>query len=69
MDEFDIALESQTKILKECQTSKGFVKLYEGEEYSTCIECTELVGCTLRGAYVGAVYNSMSKGATGGFEF
>ena len=69
MDAYETALEEQTKKLKECQIAKGFVKAYGDGEYSTCIECEELIGCTLRNSYVGAVYSSMSKGAVGGFEF
>jgi hypothetical protein len=69
MDSYELALESETKKLKECQVAKGFVKIYKESEYSTCMDCEELIGCALRNSYVGVVYASMSKGAVGGFEF
>jgi hypothetical protein len=69
MDGYELALDGETKRLKECQVTKGFVKTYKDSEYSTCMDCEELIGCALRNSYVGMVYSSMSKGAVGGFEF
>jgi len=60
IDEWEIALEDKTKELKECQTAKNL---------KSCLACKELNSCQLRDNYVKAVYESMSKGAGGGFEF
>lgn len=38
-------------------------------QVKSCSECEHYIGCEVRQAYVNAVYNSMSKGDTGGFEF
>ncbi len=35
----------------------------------SCSLCEFYIGCETRRAYVQAVYDSMSKGETGGFEF
>ena len=60
MDEWEILLEDKTKELKECQVSKNL---------KSCLGCQEINSCTLRDTYVKAVYDSMSKGEGGGFEF
>ncbi len=60
MDKYELALQEKTKELKECQTKK---------ELKSCLECKEVLTCKLRDEYVKAVYESMSKGQTGGFEF
>jgi len=60
LDEFELHLEKKLKELKECQEEKNF---------KSCSECLEFLECELRKEYVDAVYNSMSKGETGGFEF
>ena len=36
---------------------------------TSCSECSEFIGCAIRKEYIQAVYDSMSKGETGGFEF
>ena len=59
-DEFELHLEKMLKKLRECQSEKGF---------ETCSSCELFLKCELRREYVDAVYNSMSKGDTGGFEF
>jgi hypothetical protein len=59
-DEFALHLEKKLKELRTCQEEK---------QLSTCSACTLFLECTLRKEYVDAVYNSMSKGDTGGFEF
>ncbi len=46
--------------LQLCQKNKGF---------SSCLNCTELLKCDVRNAYVAAVYLSMNKGNGGSFEF
>ena len=60
LDKFELRLEEMLKKLQECQKQKG---------YKTCSACELFLECELRKEYVEAVYNSMSKGATGGFEF
>ncbi|MEA1920134.1 MAG: hypothetical protein U9N52_09860 [Campylobacterota bacterium] len=41
----------------------------EKHHVKSCRECEHYIGCDVRQAYVNAVYSSMSKGDTGGFEF
>ncbi len=60
MDEFELKLEQMLKKLHECQ---------ENHSLKSCFECELLLECELRDEYVKALYNSMSKGDTGGFEF
>ena len=59
-DIYEQRLDIEIKKLQECQ-SKHQVK--------SCKECEHYIGCDVRKDYVNAVYNSMSKGDTGGFEF
>ena len=59
-DEFELRLEKMLKKLRECQEEK---------ELESCSACEVFLECQLRREYVDAVYNSMSKGDTGGFEF
>ncbi|MDO5045890.1 hypothetical protein [Campylobacter sp.] len=59
-DKFELELEEQTQILKECQTQKNL---------KSCFGCENLFDCEIRKNYVDAVYNSMAKGSTGGFDF
>jgi len=35
----------------------------------SCYLCSECIGCDIRSKYVRSVYESMSKGETGGFDF
>ena len=60
LDRFELRLEEMLAKLQECQQQKG---------HRTCSACELFFECELRREYVEAVYNSMSKGATGGFEF
>jgi len=60
LDEWEIQLQTQSRALKACQ---------EQHHLTSCMTCQELLSCQLRDAYVHAVYNSMNKGAGGGFEF
>jgi len=60
LDEWEIALKTEKKKLEACQQEKGV---------KSCLSCDKLHDCPTRDAYVHAVYNSMSKGAGGGFEF
>ncbi|MGP1485080.1 MAG: hypothetical protein ACTTJC_03150 [Campylobacter sp.] len=59
-DSFELELENKKKILQDCQTNKGL---------KSCFNCDELFECQTRKFYVDAVYNSMSKGSSGGFDF
>ena len=59
-DEFELHLEKKLKELQNCQQEKNL---------ATCSKCEVFLECELRKEYVDAVYNSMSKGDTGGFEF
>jgi len=49
-----------TNDLKDCQ---------ESLQFKSCFDCKKLFDCEIRKTYVNAVYNSMSKGQSGGFEF
>jgi hypothetical protein len=59
-DEFVKKLKIKKNELTTCQKEK---------EVQSCLKCEELLECKLRQEYVNAVYNSMNKGAGGGFEF
>ena len=59
-DKFEIFLEEMLQKLHTCQEQKAL---------KGCSNCEAFFGCELRQEYVKAVYNSMSKGDTGGFEF
>lgn len=60
LDEWQIALSVKKRELEACQ---------EKEQVKSCLSCLKLYNCEIRDAYVHAVYNSMNKGAGGGFEF
>ncbi len=53
-------LDDAKQSLVECQISKAL---------ESCLNCSELIGCPIRTQYVRAVYESMSKGEIGGFDF
>ncbi|OPA81695.1 hypothetical protein [Campylobacter pinnipediorum] len=59
-DEFELKLEQDSIALQKCQTDKNL---------KTCFDCEALFECETRKSYVYSVYNSMSKGQQGGFEF
>lgn len=59
-DKFEIYLDEMMIKLQNCQKDKAV---------ASCSLCEFFFGCELRSEYVKAVYNSMSKGDTGGFEF
>jgi len=59
-DIFEKKLDEELKKLQECQ---------KNHQVKSCSDCEHYIGCDIRKEYVDAVYNSMSKGATGGFEF
>ena len=60
LDKYEQALEEQLKILKKCQLEKNI---------DSCMKCEKIIECEIRNEYVKAVYMSMNKGVTGGFEF
>jgi len=59
-DKFELFLEEMLQKLQSCQKNKN---------HQSCSQCEHYFDCDLRHDYVKAVYNSMSKGDTGGFEF
>lgn len=59
-EEWDLKLDEKIKELQECQKSNTL---------QTCNPCEKFFDCELRKRYVITVYESMNKGATGGFEF
>ena len=59
-DKFDIHLDKMVIEVQTCQKQKSL---------KSCSQCKEFLQCKLREDYIKAVYNSMSKGDTGGFEF
>jgi len=59
-DKFELHLDEMIKKVQSCQEEK---------KHESCSICEFYLDCQLRDEYVKAVYNSMSKGDTGGFEF
>jgi len=59
-DKFEVFLDEMLVKLQACQVEKL---------HQSCSVCEHYFSCELRHDYVKAVYNSMSKGDTGGFEF
>ncbi|MDR1007453.1 MAG: hypothetical protein LBL65_02660 [Campylobacteraceae bacterium] len=59
-DIYKINLKKESQILLECQKKRNL---------NSCFECENLIGCNNRKSYVRAVYDSMSQGESGGFEF
>lgn len=57
---YEHKLDNTKEVLLDCQQTKGL---------KSCLKCSELIGCPIRTQYVRSVYESMSKGATGGFDF
>jgi len=60
VDIFQQKLLGAKKDLEQCQSEK---------ELTSCSLCDSYLQCDTRRTYVQAVYDSMSKGETGGFEF
>ncbi len=59
-DEYEKNLEKFTINLQDCQNEK---------QTNSCLSCEKVLECDTREKYVQAVYDSMSKGESGGFEF
>jgi len=60
LDEFELALKEKLSTLQECQKSNNL---------ESCLNCDKILSCEIREIYIKAVYMSMNKGVTGGFEF
>ncbi|WP_295421317.1 hypothetical protein [Sulfurovum sp.] len=60
LDEWQITLKQKKTQLETCQKE---------HHVDSCMKCEKLLDCALRDAYIKAVYDSMSKGKGGGFEF
>ena len=60
LDEWQIALTQKKSELEKCQTE---------QQVTSCMNCEKIIDCEVRDSYVKAVYDSMSKGTGGGFEF
>jgi len=55
--------------LKQKKKKVEVEKCQDEQQLKSCLKCTMLLDCTLRDTYIKAVYDSMSKGKGGGFEF
>ncbi len=60
LDEWQIKLKQKKIELEKCQNE---------HQVPSCLQCDKVLDCALRDSYVKAVYDSMSKGKGGGFEF
>ncbi len=60
LDKFEKHLDEMILKLQKCQQEKSL---------KSCSICEYYLDCELRTDYIKSVYNSMSKGETGGFEF
>jgi len=60
LDEWQLKLEHKKVELENCQKE---------HHLQSCLSCEKLLDCTVRDGYIKAVYDSMSKGQGGGFEF
>ena len=59
-NEFEQRVDEAILKLQACQNEKNL---------KSCSACTHYLECELRTTYVRTVYESMSKGEIGGFEF
>jgi hypothetical protein len=60
MDRFQEELQKMLNSLQQCQRERSI---------ESCLSCEKLLECEVRKEYVKAVYKSMSKGTSGGFDF
>ena len=51
------------------QAKKDLINCQENLQLKSCFDCEKIFDCEIRKKYINAVYNSMSKGQSGGFEF
>jgi len=59
-NKWEQALDAELIKLQKCQQEQGL---------KSCLPCPKLLNCNIRDTYIKSVYESMSKGAGGGFEF
>jgi hypothetical protein len=59
-DKWEVILEEQIVVLQNCQKERNL---------RSCTTCKFIINCETRKGYIKAVYESMSKGNGGGFEF
>ena len=57
---YEERLDSALNDLQTCQNEHNI---------ESCYACEKCIGCETRTRYIRAVYESMSKGETGGFDF
>jgi len=60
LDKWELELQIKKRELQNCQKQQGV---------DSCLKCSQLLNCKLRDSFVHAVYSSMNKGTSGGFEF
>lgn len=60
LNAWQVALQQKKAELEACQKQM---------QVESCSNCQKLLQCELRDLYVKVVYESMSKGSGGGFEF
>ncbi len=51
------------------EAKKKLLACQEERNVDSCFKCEKIIGCEIRSDYVKKVYESMSKGEGGGFEF
>ena len=51
------------------EAKKKLIACQEERNVDSCLKCEKIIGCEIRSDYVKKVYESMSKGEGGGFEF
>lgn len=59
-DKYQQVLDDKKETLQQCQKNNNI---------DSCMKCEKLLECEIRKDYVKSVYESMSHGETGGFEF
>ena len=67
-----MASESQVKDRWVQAREEAKLKLWSCQKerkVTSCFQCEKVIGCEIRNTYVQKVYESMSKGESGGFEF
>lgn len=60
LQRYSAELKIEIENIQNCQNSKN---------KTSCFECESLFDCEIRKRYVKTVYDSMSHGESGGFEF
>jgi hypothetical protein len=60
LNKYELNLEQNSEILLECQKKR---------DIDSCFVCEKTFECEIRRKYVKSVYESMSQGEGGGFEF